>query len=204
MRKFVAGLAIGGSLTLGAIATLSVVDAESPAAPTSAVCGPFSGSGPIPGCAFRVDGSRLQISLHNNATRTPPVVCTLTPSGALQPTDTTAMGPDARGTLGAAVFSGVSRTFVVDCRGGGTGNDRVARQTTIVARAEAPTVERTTPPARRSSRAPAPSAPPVTPETSEPSDGGAATSTGDAAVPEQTSTATPTTTTTTTTVPAAS
>jgi hypothetical protein len=128
------------------------------------------------------------------------VVCTLTPSGALRPVDTTAMEPGARGTLGASVFSGVARTFVVDCRGGGTGNDHVARQVTIVARAEAPTADRTTPPARRSSQAPAPAAP----ETSETSDRGAATSQGDAVVPEQTSTATPTTTTTTTTVPAAS
>ena len=39
------------------------------------------------------------------------------------------------------MFPNVSRTFVVECRGGGSGTDRVERQTTISARAEAPVPE---------------------------------------------------------------
>ncbi|MFT4393354.1 hypothetical protein ACLTEW_00340 [Gordonia lacunae] len=204
MRKLVAGLAIGGSLTLGTAVTLLTVDSESPAAPPNVSCPPFAGSGPVPGCAVRVDGARLQIDLYNNATRDPAVVCTLTPSGALRPTDSTAMGPGSRGSLGAAVFPNVSRTFVVECRGGGAGADRVERQTTISARAEAPVTERTTPPVRRSSPPPAPSAPSESRESDRPADDPAPqTSTRDVA-PDETTTTAPTVTTTTTTVPASS
>ncbi|EON30478.1 hypothetical protein GTC6_22412 [Gordonia terrae C-6] len=204
MRKLVAGLAIGGSLTLGAVATLLTVDSESPAAPPTVSCPPFSGSGPIPGCSLRVDGTHLQITLYNNATRSPAVECTLTPSGALRPTDSASMGPGSRGTLGASVFPSVSRVFVVDCRGGGTGADRVERQTTISARTEAPVPERTTPPARRSSPPPAPSAPSTSRESDVPADDSAPQpSTGDAGSAEA-AIPPPTVTTTTTTVPASS
>ncbi|MFE0751368.1 hypothetical protein [Gordonia sp. NPDC058843] len=204
MRKLATGLAIGGSLILGTTATLLAVDSESPAASPSQGCGPLSGAGPIPGCSFRVDGTRLQISLYNNATRNPAVVCTLTPSGALHPTDTTTMAPGARGTLGAAVFPNASRTFFVDCRGGGAGTDRVARQTTITARAEAAPSERTTPPIRRSSPAPAPSAPSSSLDSDDPADVTTTRPSTEDPAPERTATTTPTITTTTTTVPASS
>ncbi|MBD0860449.1 hypothetical protein IA539_04405 [Gordonia sp. zg691] len=155
MRKLVAGVAIGGSLTIGAVGTLLVVDSSSPAAPSAQICSSFSGSGPVPFCSFRVDGSRLQIILRNNATGIPPVLCSLTPSGANRPTDTVTLGPGERGTLGAVVPGNLPRSFDVGCEGGAPGNDRVSRHTTIIARGEA-AGPRTTNPAPRRYSAPAP------------------------------------------------
>jgi len=199
MRKLVAGVAIGGSLTIGAVGTLLVVDSSSPAAPSAQICSPFSGSGPIPFCSFRVAGSRLEIILRNNATGVPPVLCSLTPSGADRPTDTVTLGPGERGTLGAAVPGSLSRTFEVDCQGGAPGNDRVSRHTTIIARGEAAGSRTTNPVPRYSAPRPAPS----TRDT--PSTQSVPTEPADPPRPDDgTSTISPTdTTTTTTTVPRA-
>ncbi|WP_435084428.1 hypothetical protein [Gordonia hongkongensis] len=200
MRKFVAGLAIGGSLTFATATTLLAVDSESPAASPSVNCGPLAGSGPIPGCSYRVDGTRLQISLYNNATRNPGVECTLTPSGAVHPTAATTMGPGSRGVLTASVYPNVPRTFVVHCLGGGAGADRVDRQTTIAARAETPEPARTTPSVRRTSPAPVPSAPSTSSEPEGPAEITTTPPTTEDAAPGNAVT----TTTTTTTVPASS